>query len=154
MQSYLTYLNLAHQYAEEHTGCTKVSVGALILDRNGAMISIGANKAVPNLCKTKGCLREEKYGENTKNHRNPDDCRAIHSEIDAISSCRHDITQGTIIVTRYPCENCARAIVQANLSTVVYGRQQEISDMTKEIFEFGGVKVVWLKDWDAPDTVS
>lgn len=143
-------LDIANIYARVMSGCTKVKVGAVIV-KHGRTVSFGANRAVPDLCKTRGCLRVEKYGDNDKTHRSPADCRAIHSEVDAICNAREDLKGATIFVTRYPCEACARAIVSAGISRVIYGRQQSISEETAHIFEDAGVDVVWNKDWDAPD---
>lgn len=144
------WLDMANIYAGIMSGCTKVTVGAVIVNNDRA-VSFGANRAVPDLCQTRGCLRVEKYGDNNKTHRSPADCRAIHSEVDAICNAREDLKGTTIFVTRYPCEACARAIVSAGISRVIYGRQQSISEETAHIFEDADVDVVWNKDWDAPD---
>lgn len=151
-------LNEAHKYAELNSGCAKVSVGSAIVDDykpvESSLRIYGANRALPISCKKAGCLRVEKYGENSKLHRNPEDCRAIHSEIDAI--CQAAMT-GTpisgkgIVVTRYPCEACARAIVASGVKLVVYGRVQKCSEETEKIFKQAKVNVIHVKDWDAPD---
>lgn len=147
-----TWLDMADLYAQRMSGCRKVSVGSIITDRTGSKIlGIGANKSIPDLCKTRECLRVEKYGNNDKTHRGPADCRAIHSEIDAICNSTQDLRGSVIHVTRYPCEACARAIVAAGIKTVVFGRQQPISEETQKIFESYGVEVIWNKTWDAPD---
>lgn len=151
----MNILNEAHMYAVHHSGCTKVEVGSAI--SFGPVVDsavFGANRTMPYNCKNKGCMRVEKYGDASKQHRNPEDCRAVHSEIDAIS---HAAKQGmstdgkTIFVTRYPCEACSRAIVAAGISRVVYGRQQECSDESLRIFREAGVEVYHMKEWDAPD---
>lgn len=80
-----SYLDLAYHYAERMSGCKKVAVGSIIKS-SGGIISMGANRVIPDLCIGRGCLRVEKYGDDSKSHRNPEDCRAIHSEIDAITS--------------------------------------------------------------------
>lgn len=147
------WLRLADEYAEIVSGCTKVHVGSIIV-REGRILGLGANRSLPNLCKSMGCLRMEKYGNNDKTHRGPGDCRAIHSEIDAICNSKADLTGATIFVTRYPCEGCARAIVAAGIGVVVYGRQQEISEETQRIFDSGHVHVVWAKDWEATDVTN
>lgn len=148
------YLDLAHTYAKTRSGCTKVTVGSAITDADGAILSLGANAAIPNFCRSKGCLRITKYGNNTKEHRLPSDCRAIHSEIDAICHLEKSARGGRIYVTRYPCEACARAIVAAGISTVYYGRKQEISDQTDEIFRSAGVNVCHVPMWDAEDVIE
>jgi len=158
IQKVKNYLNLAQKYADEHTGCRKVAVGCVILARKaGTPIEIfGANRAIPNLCKTVECQRIQLYGEDSKNHRLPSDCRAIHSEVDAIARCaKFGIpTQGcTAIVTRYPCEACARTLVDAGITTVYYGRDQLISKQTEEIFKTYNVTITHVKGWDYDDVL-
>jgi deoxycytidylate deaminase len=114
----------------------------------------GANRTLPVSCKENGCLRVKKYGDDTKTHRNPDDCRALHSEIDAITfAARQGIsTKGMILfVTRYPCEACARAIVAAGIERVIFGRQQYITDESFDILHSGGTIIMHLDYWDAED---
>lgn len=151
----LLYLTLAGQYAKFHTGCTKVSVGSCIV-KNDTVVSMGANRAIPNLCISDGCLRIEKYGDNAKTHRNPDDCRAIHSEVDAIGKAARNgvnLDGATIYVTRYPCEACARLIVASGISCVIYGRNQPISEQTQQIFETAGVAYFNYGDYMEDDCV-
>ena len=150
------YLELAGAYARYHTGCTKVSVGSCIVN-NGNIIAMGANRAIPDLCRSpRGCLRVELYGNNSKLHRNPEDCRAIHSEVDAIGKAAKSgvSTEGaTIYVTRYPCEACARLIITAGIKRVVFGRNQPISDLTRQMFESAGVEYYNCKEYMEDDTV-
>jgi dCMP deaminase len=149
-----TFLELAHNFGECFSGCRKVAVGALIVKDN-VPIAFGANRSIPVSCKKAGCMRVTLYGEDSKNHRNPEDCRSIHSEIDAICKAAmlgEDVKNCMIYVTRYPCEACARAIVAAGIRTVVYGRKQEISEETKFIFEYNGVEVLWARDFVKEDT--
>ena len=148
------YLSIAHDYARRNSGCLKVVVGAVVV-QNDRIVSLGTNLAIPDMCRDEGCLRILKFGDDYKTHRGPTDCRAIHSEVQAICNCaKHGVsTQGaTIYVTRYPCEGCARQIVAAGITKVVYGRQQEISEMTKEIFDAYNIECVWDKNFDAEDT--
>lgn len=149
-------LDSAHLYAEGQSGCRKVSVGCLVIDNihSSQARVYGANRTIPVSCKDAGCLRVQKYGEASKKHRNPEDCRAIHSEVDAISTAaKHGLNLAgkTMIVTRYPCEACARAIITAGISRVIYGRAQECSEETMNMFKLSGVDVTHIVDWDAPD---
>lgn len=148
------YLDMAQTYAEARSGCLKVAVGSCITDKHGRILSFGANAAIPNLCQFEGCLRIKKYGNNDKTHRGPADCRAIHSEVDAIANLERPARDGRIYVTRYPCEACARAIVAAGITEVYYGRKQYISEETEQIFAYNGVKSVQVANWDAPDAVN
>lgn len=156
MNENMLYLTMAGRYAKDRTGCTKVAVGSCIV-KDGVIISLGANRAIPDLCRTpRGCLRVEKYGENSKLHRNPEDCRAIHSEVDAIGNAAKAgvSTQGaTIYVTRYPCEACARLIIAAGIKRVVYGRNQLISEQTRQMFESAHVDCYNYGDYHEDDTI-
>jgi dCMP deaminase len=140
------YLDMAYLYATKMSGCCKVAVGAVIV-KDDQMIAFGANRAMPSICQTRGCLRVEKYGNDSKSHRNPEDCRAIHSEICALSSLRESPIGATIYVTRYPCEGCAKAIAAAGIKEVVYGGTTQISHMTQDLFDDFNIKCIWLPDW-------
>lgn len=148
-------LDLAFSYASMMSGCRKVAVGSAIV-KDDAIVALGANKAVPDLCKTdRGCLRVEKYGEDSKIHRNPEDCRAIHSEIDAICMAAKlgvSIEGASIYVTRYPCESCAKALVAAGIKRVVYGGTARISDTTSRILDDGLVDYYLVDDWREDNT--
>jgi len=152
-KSAISYLRLASFYAKENSGCLKVKVGAVIV-KNGKVVGLGANQADLNLCLSdRGCLRIEKYGESSKDHRLPADCRAVHSEVDAISSSPVDLEGATIYVTRYPCESCARAIISAGISRVVYGREQSITPYTDRLFDFNNIEVSHIREYAEEDVV-
>ena len=149
------YLDLAQHYANIHSGCNKVAVGSVITQGSAQnndvrVIAMGANRCLPNLCHYRGCYRIEKYGDDSKNHRNPEDCRAIHSEVDAICSAASlgISTKGaTIYVTRYPCEACARALITAGIKEVYYGGTARISDQTADLFDRYNITCVFVEDW-------
>ena len=148
------YLELAGKYAKHMSGCTKVKVGSCIV-KNGNIVAMGANRAVPDTCKYRGCLRVELYGNNSKEHRNPGDCRAIHSEIDAISQAARNgvsLEGATIYVTRYPCEACARAIIASGISYIVYGRNQPMSGITRKMLDSARVCYANDKSYTEEDT--
>lgn len=150
------YLDEAQIYANKNSGCKKVAVGSiLLLKAENAPLIYGCNKSLPVDCKQYGCRRIELYGEDSKNHRLPSDCRSLHSEVDAITNaakwgyCTRD---AILIVTRYPCESCARVIVNAGIKEVYYGRQTAISEETEKIFKSGSVEFLHVKNWTYNDT--
>ena len=149
-------LDEAQEYADEYSGCKKVAVGSILLlkGKDGILV-YGCNTSLPVSCREAGCRRVELYGEDSKNHRLPSDCRSVHSEVDVITQAAkwgYSTNGGILFVTRYPCEACARAIVNAGIREVYYGRQQLISDETAEIFKRGLVKCVHVSSWDHEDT--
>lgn len=146
------YLDFAQLFAKKNSGCRKVAVGSVIV-KDGQMIGFGANRAIPDLCATpRGCLRIEKYGEDSKSHRNPEDCRAIHSEIDALSQLRESAEGASIYITRYPCEGCAKALIAARINEVYYGGTAKISPQTKDMFDYYGIAVYPVEGWSEDNT--
>ena len=152
----LKFLDDAQKYADDCSGCKKVAVGSVLIPRGSDKVSIyGCNTSLPFNCREVGCRRIDLYGQDSKNHRLPSDCRSLHSEVDAITQAAkwgYQIIGATLIVTRYPCEACARAIVNAGIKNVYYGREQEISPETQQIFRVGNVKVVHVDTWTHEDT--
>lgn len=144
-------LDLAQTYANAHSTCSKVQVGSCI--SSGYSTICGCNHGISN-CKKNGCRRIQLYGEASKDHRLPSDCDSIHSEIDAICEAAKSgirLLGSTIYVTRYPCENCARAIATSGIKKVVYGRKQSISPYTAMILAMSHVDVVHDMSWDWED---
>ena len=148
-------LTLANNYAEQNSTCKKTVVGCYLVDEGSdrrTVIAKGANCGTEN-CKKIGCLREELYGSNSKEFRAT--CRCNHSEIDALLRVPKDkeymLEGATAFVTRYPCENCTRALVTAGIKQIVYGRKFEMSPESLELCEKHGVKVVHLADWNCDE---
>lgn len=148
------FLSKAQVYANAHSTCEKVKVGSLIIS-DSLHVVYGSNNGVCAFdCTSVGCHRVHVYGENSKLHRLPSDCTAIHSEVDAICKAAKmglPLSGATIYVTRYPCEACARAIVDSGISKVVYGRKDLVSDMTMVTFNSNNVEVYHQDDWDYED---
>lgn len=142
-------LKVADLFANNQSGCLKVKVGSVII-KEKVILSFGANRTFPSVCMTKGCLRKQKWGNASKSHRKPEDCRALHSEIDAICNAKESLEGTSIIITRYPCEACARAIAAAGITNVYYGRKQLISSDTEDIFDYADVTVMHI-NWDKED---
>ena len=146
-------LTAAQNYADEKSTCLKVKVGSIILIKDLCVYVYGCNHGM-HKCNKNGCRRIALYGNASKEHRLPSDCDAVHSEIDAISKCAKAglKTDGAIIyVSRYPCENCARAIAESGIKKVVYGRKESISPYTALILASAGVEVVHVLNWERED---
>lgn len=143
-------LKVLRMAAQDHSNCTKAQVGARIVSQSGKKVSEGYNITMPDNCKEKGCHRMLVYGENSCEHRLPSDCYALHAEINAIAdaACRSykPLFNKIMIVTRYPCEACARAIVASGITEVVYSGVEKISEQTARIFANKNVKVVFIPD--------
>lgn len=140
------YLDMAEFYARKQSGCSKVQVGCVIV-KEDHMIAFGANRSAFFDCKNRGCHRVMKYGNDSKSHRNPEDCSSIHSEIDALSQLRESAVGATAYVTRYPCEGCTKALIAAGIKQVVYGGTARVSDLTEDMLDNAGIQLTYLPDW-------
>lgn len=147
-------LTLADNYAKNHTTCTKTTVGCYIISETSwrTVLSKGANCGTN--CKTEGCLRIKLFGNNSKEHREV--CTVTHSEIDALSNVpedrKNELKGATAFVTRYPCDGCAKALVDSGIKTVIYGREFPISEFAKKLFEENNVEVIHISDWNCDET--
>lgn len=149
-------LSRAQVYADMNSTCAKVKVGSVIITDTYAII-YGCNRGIERDCVVEGCRRIAVYGEDSKSHRLPSDCVAVHSEVDAICQAAKlgiRLKDSVIYVTRYPCEACARAIVKSGIRKVVYGRKESISEMSAQTFRTGNVEVIHLDDWEYADNNS
>ena len=50
------YFDIADLYAQKTSGCLKVQVGSVIV-KDGHILSLGANRCIPNSCLLIGCSR-------------------------------------------------------------------------------------------------
>lgn len=89
-------------------------VGAVIVDKNHKIISIGYN-GMPVGCNDidfpwnrDGELFDSKYA------------YVVHAELNAILNSRTPVNDCTIYVSLFPCNECAKAIIQSGIKEVVY----------------------------------
>jgi dCMP deaminase len=127
-------LSLAQNHADNVSQCVKVKVGAVIA--KGPNLYLGANRTIPEGCDGVACNK-------VLPHDGLPHCvSTIHAEVDAITRAKTNLTGATAYVTRYPCENCARVLVTAGITKVIYGRPQKISEDTERIFKAYNVVVI------------
>lgn len=75
----------------------------------------------------------------------------VHSEINAIlNSTFNNLTNCSIYVTLYPCNDCAKAIIQSGIKTVYYLEDKHPDDdiyiAAKKLFALAKIKVIQLKE--------
>jgi len=114
-------------------------VGACIVSQNNRILSMGYN-GFPNGCSDdifpwtrEGEALENKYFYST------------HSELNAILNYRGGSLEGTkMYVTLFPCNECAKAIIQAGIKTVIYGNDKYADTpsviASKRMLDAAGVK--------------
>ena len=146
--------NKAYTYAMNNSTCMKVKVGSACLVDNTLITACNCSiEDSKNCIKLGECYKYKITGiyescEETRKY-----CSAIHSEINLINRLK---TLGfevamptmTLFVTRYPCENCAKNIVDFGFKKVYYCGKQEISDEVKKIFKINGIDYKWYPEFD------
>lgn len=147
------YLDKAYDYAQKHSTCRKVYVGAVFVSKDGSeYYSCNQTTDINKNCQMIGeCYKAKVTGiyescEETRKY-----CSAVHAEINMISALSDnnvDINGGTLYVTRYPCQNCAQHVVDFGIKNVVYGGRQEIDETVKTMFSNAGISVSWYPDID------
>lgn len=150
-------LTLADNYAKNNSTCKKTHVGCYLVAETEwrTVISKGCNNNMEEPCTEIGCLREKVFGNNSKEHRQTCRCYGRHAEQDALKrvvESKKALLQGaTAFVTRYPCEDCAKALLDAGIRKIVYGREFPVSEKTIYLCEQYGAEIVHIADWNCDE---
>lgn len=129
------FLNIAREVAQRST-CERAKVGAVIV-KDKRILTTGYNGSPRGLahCTEVGCLMDNGH------------CvRTLHAEQNAIiqAALHGVITEGaTIYVTHQPCFNCAKTIINAGISEIVYDHEYH-DDRSLEFLELAGVKLIGI----------
>lgn len=104
----ISFLIAASVFAA-NSHCKRLQVGCVVTDRQGLhVLGIGWNgnySGGPNTC---------------DDPDTPGGCGCIHAETNSLLKCDNSIRDKVIYVTHAPCLMCAKAIVNAGASRVVY----------------------------------
>ena len=114
------FMRMAELVATRST-CLRRKVGAVIV-KEKRVLTTGYNGAPRGLahCEDVGCLREQNNIASGTRHEL---CRGVHAEQNAVIQAAYfgvSITGGTIYSTTFPCVLCAKILINAGISEVVY----------------------------------
>lgn len=141
------YMKMAFLVSERAI-CLRRKVGSIIV-KDKMVISTGYNgspKGIPH-CTHETCIRE-------KNHipsgQNQELCRGSHSEMNAIAQAAYQgiSTKGaTIYCTTKPCVYCAKAIINAGITRLVYSQDYGANEneLTDEVLQNIDVEIIKIK---------
>ena len=90
-------------------------VGACIVDDNKKIISVGYNGAPIGYDDDKD-MTWEREG----NFLDTKYAYVCHSELNAILNSKTSVKECTIYVTLFPCNECAKAIIQSGIKEIIY----------------------------------
>ena len=119
-------------------------VGACIVNDRNKIMSVGYN-GFPL-----GCSDDEFPWERTGEMYDTKYPYVCHAELNAILNCRGANLEGSrIYVALFPCNECAKAIIQSGIKEVVYISDKYANTMgtraSKRMFEAAGVKMTKLE---------
>ena len=107
------FMGLAHLSALRSKD-PNTQVGAAIVDENHRVVSVGYN-GMPKGCSDdvfpwsrEGAILQTKYA------------FVVHAELNAILNSKYPVSGCTLYVSLFPCNECAKAIIQSGIRTVVY----------------------------------
>ncbi len=119
-------------------------VGACIVSKDNKILSMGYN-GFPL-----GCSDEEFPWAREGNQIDTKYPYVVHSELNAILNYRGGSLQGTkLYVTLFPCNECAKAIIQAGIKTVIYDSDKydgtPMNIVSKQLLSAAGVEIIKYK---------
>lgn len=131
----LSYLRMAQIWAQ-NSYCKKDKVGALVV-KNNSIIGDGFNgtpSGFPNIC-------EDEIDENLVTRKD-----VLHAETNAISKIAKSTNSSfgsTMYITREPCVNCAKLMIQCGIvRVVIYSGYKSTHTKGIELLQNNGVKVI------------
>ncbi len=127
------YLRMAQIWAE-NSYCKRRRVGALIV-KDKMIISDGYNgtpSGFENVC------------EDENNKTKPYVLHAEANAITKVAKSSNSSEKATLYVTASPCIECAKLIIQAGISRVVYSEEYHTSD-GKKLLERAGIDLKYIE---------
>ena len=137
--------------AAKRTACKFVEAGAVFVDKNHKIISLGYNGPTEGdyHCIEVGCAKvdgDPKTGELKR-------CRGAHAEVNAIINTQ-DTTRlrgATLYSATWPCYDCMKSLNNAGVKEIVYykeyerikkgGKETEKEDEAMELAQKSGIKI-------------
>jgi len=132
------FMAITDQVGQRST-CTRRHIGAVIV-KDKRILATGYNGVPSGLahCEDVGCLREQRGIPSGTQHEL---CRGIHAEQNAvIQAARHGtaIDGATVYCTHQPCVLCAKILINAGITEIIY--QNAYPDaLATEMLEEAGI---------------
>ena len=126
------FMNMALLVSSRST-CLRRNVGAVIV-KDKRVLSTGYNGSPkgPRHCEELGCIREQMNIPSGTRHEL---CRGVHAEQNAVVQAAYfgvSVKDATIYTTTYPCSMCAKILINAGISEIVYD-EGYVDDLSKQI---------------------
>ena len=121
--------------------CMKRSVGCVLTDARGHILSTGYNGVAAGLphCIDRGCGGELSPVDS-------DTCQAVHAEINALIRCKDIDAMHTCYTTTFPCNNCMKTLLNTNCATIVYMQDHSSGKMVRARWLAAGRSVKMIEN--------
>ena len=134
------FMTLADEVATRTT-CLRRAVGAIIV-KEKRILATGYNGVPTGLrhCSVPGCLREKLGVPSGQRH---EICRGLHAEQNALlQAARYgiDIEGSSIYITTQPCVVCAKMLINAGISEIIY-RNPYPDELAMELLNESNIKI-------------
>lgn len=121
--------------------CLRRQVGAVII-RDRRILTTGYNGVPSGIvhCEVTGCLREQLNVPSGERHEL---CRGLHAEQNAIIQAAYSgvsIKGASIYITHFPCVVCAKMIINAGISEVIYGKYYP-DTLSEQLLAAAGMRI-------------
>jgi len=107
-----------------------VKVGAVVLSREGRVLSTGYNGLAPSKNVKKTFWKNRDYRRNFM----------IHAEMNALSCISRYSNPYYIYINLSPCPYCANLIAAYGIKEVYYNKEYYLNEISKQIFRFYKIK--------------
>ncbi len=107
------FMGLAH-LSSFRSKDPSTQVGAVIVDDDHKVVSIGYN-GLP-----KGCNDDDFPWNREGNMKETKYAYVVHAELNAILNSNRSTSGCTLYVSLFPCNECAKAIIQSGIKKIVY----------------------------------
>ena len=134
------FMEMAFLVSKRST-CLRRRVGAVIV-RDKHVISTGYNGSPRGTehCEELGGIRQQM---NIPSGTRPELCRGDHVEHNALTQAAYfgtSVANATIYTTTFPCSMCAKILINAGITEVVYA-DGYVDDLSKKLFAETNIKV-------------
>ena len=128
----------------ERSKDNNTQVGSCIVSPDNKILSMGYN-GMPTGCDDDD-MPWERDGESSLDTKYPFVC---HAELNAILNSSFGSLEGcTLYVTLFPCNECAKAIIQSGIKRVVYGEKYRLTDGI-DLLKRAGIETIYLNPDEA-----
>ncbi|HKL47280.1 MAG TPA: dCMP deaminase family protein [Candidatus Izemoplasmatales bacterium] len=121
-------------------------VGACIVNNQNHIVGIGYN-GFPI-----GCSDDELPWERSGGFLNTKYAYVVHAEANAILNASTSLNQSRIYVTLFPCNECAKLIIQSGIKEVIYLEDKypelDMTKASKKLMDMAGVSYRKLENYD------